>query len=190
MVFRNEEARAKALAAAPEAEAWERAQPEYIEAETYVRAMGHEGFAYVAALYDQLEEGNMLTPQQVERVQRSRKADIRATALAYRAAKRAEAKAGKYADLNRIHIGTDIRAGDYAVEDGGTLYHLRVERPSRGILSGFTVIYHLIGEGVTKAGVQYPGERTVQYYQGALAHLVSALVADPVAARERYEEVA
>ena len=186
MVFRNEEAIAKALAAAPEAEAWERAQPEYIEAEEYVREMGRDGFAYVAKLYDQLERGEMLLPQQVERVQRSIQADNKAAEVALRRAKKDEAQVAKTVDLNRIFIGPEIEEGDYAVMANDALYHVRIERPVEGPLVGFVVVSFLLGPGVEVHGIQM-GK---QHYQGALAHVVASLVVNPDIARERYLEVA
>lgn len=194
MAYIDTDARARALAAAPEAEAWERAQPEYIEAERYVRETGYSGFRFIADLYEQLEAGRMLTPAQVERVQRSRQADIRATALAYRAAKRTQERVGKVIDLDRVFIPETVTAGDYGVLSGGQLWHVRIERPTEGPNHGFVYVTIFVGEGLTKHGMQFPqpyrevpGYR--QWYRGELPHLVAILAGDPDKARERYLEV-
>lgn len=176
-----EDSKAKAIAGMAEAEAWERAQPEYIEAEAYVRAMKHEGFVFIGRLYDQLERGEMLTPQQVERVQLTRQADIREAERKYR---RAETAAAKTADV-LVWIPPHIKAGNYAVEVGRVLYHVVLERPTEGILRGFTRVTINFGEGKEVEGIQYPdpwqeqpGYR--QWYRGPMPHIVKALIDNPV----------
>lgn len=177
-----------------EAEADEQAQPEYIEAVEYVRAQGHRSLSFISTLNRQLDAGKPLTPWQVERVQRSMGADRKDAVRAERAAERAGTRAAKTVDLARIRIDPEVTDGDYAVVVDGRGYHLRVERPKEGLMRGFTVVHHFVGEGVTKTGAQYPqppaGLLQHQTYRGPLPALVAALVEDPEGARQRYEEMA
>lgn len=168
------------------------AERERNEAEAYVRAMGNRGLRFIAGLYEGVMSGKRLTDVQVGEVMRSKEAEQR---TAERQARReAEVKPVGFDPL-RVYIPETVEAGDYAVEGEGQLVHIRIERPEDGPMRGFVIVSMLIGEGVTRQGVQrpqphreVPGYR--QWYQGHLPHLVARLVANPTRARERFVEAA
>lgn len=168
--------------------------PRRIEAEAYVREYGPNGLRVVSDLYNKVVSGQHLTAVETDAVLRSKEAEKRSSETALRRIQKTERKAAKAMDLNRVFIGDDVTDGDYAViGDDGEMVRIRVSRQAPAGFHGFIIVSCIVGEGVSKWGVQYPQPARLvngyrQWYRGEMAHLVAKVASNPAAARSLLEQ--
>lgn len=166
-------------------DAWEAANPspERVEAETYARAVGASSGPRLRSMWEKVSQGLGLTDAEVEQALRSKAADKRADEQAAKRLSRSTKRAAKRGDvdLSRIYIGPEVEDGEYAVVDEAAgPVRLTVERPTKGLVAGWTTVTFTVGLAEPEYGFQRPQPQGRQnFYSGPYAHLVHALVSNP-----------
>lgn len=157
------------------------------EAESYVRKTGRTGFKTLRRLHARLvDAGQSLTNAQAADALRSKAADERAEAAAAIHSEKAEWRARRVIDLNRVVITDDVAPGDYGVrDDNGWFVRVNI-KDGTGPLHGFVMVRLEYGDGIVKTGLQYPGPG--QTYRGEAAHLVARLVSNPDEAKALFQQ--
>lgn len=162
-------------------------------AEEYLRTVGPATSRAVASLVDKVEAGKPLTARQVDVAVRAKAADARAATGAFKRLSAEHVHVAKQVDLTHIHIPASLAEGMYAVMgQKGDAVAVKVERPTSGMLTGWTVVTLTIGD-VVQYGLQKPPHRILSWitrtYRGWLPQVVAEVVHNPKQARALYKQL-
>lgn len=163
-------------------------------AEAYLRSVGTATSKTIAALSEKVEAGKPLTDAQVDTVVRAKEADERSAEVAFRRLVAEHKRVAKDVDLTSLHIPATLAEGMYAVKgQKGDAVAVKVERPTTGQLSGWTVVTLTVGGTVVNYGLQKPPHRIFSWikrtYRGWLPQVVAEVVHNPVEARNLYKQL-